>query len=55
MIGTTELIIVFIIAVILFGPERLPELSRNIAKAVSEFRSAMSDIENRKEKRELAG
>jgi len=49
MIGTTELILIFIIAIILFGPEKLPELSRSLAKSINEFRKAMSELEGEDE------
>ncbi|HIE33991.1 MAG TPA: twin-arginine translocase TatA/TatE family subunit [Candidatus Altiarchaeales archaeon] len=52
MMGTTELIVILIIAVVLFGPERLPELSRSIARAINEFQNS---IREPKRKEELAG
>jgi sec-independent protein translocase protein TatA len=42
-IGTTEIIIVAVIILALFGARKLPELVRGIAKAIKEFRSASKD------------
>lgn len=39
-IGLTEIIIVAVIVLALFGTKKLPELVRGIAKAIKEFRSA---------------
>ncbi|GBF08865.1 twin-arginine translocation protein, TatA/E family [Aeropyrum pernix] len=50
-VGLTELIIIFVIALIVFGPERLTEIARNLGTAVREFRRAMSEAsEERKRK-----
>jgi TatA/E family protein of Tat protein translocase len=43
-IGTQEMIIIFLVALVLFGPKKLPELGRTIGKAISEFRRASSDL-----------
>ena len=42
-IGTTEIIIVAVIILALFGTKKLPELVRGIAKAIKEFRSASKE------------
>ena len=56
MIGTYELILILVIALILFGPKRLPELARALGKAVREFKGAVSDLEEYGEgKGELKG
>ena len=39
-IGATELIIVLVVLLVLFGGKKLPELSRGIAEAIKEFRKA---------------
>lgn len=45
-IGTTELLIVLVVVVILFGPTQLPKLSRMFGKTLKSFRSGMSDDED---------
>jgi sec-independent protein translocase protein TatA len=42
-IGFTEVVIVAVIVLALFGTKKLPELVRGIAKAIKEFRSASKD------------
>jgi sec-independent protein translocase protein TatA len=41
-VGPLELAIVLIIARIIFGPKRLPELGRSVGKGIREFRSSIS-------------
>ncbi len=43
-IGVQEMVAVFVIALILFGPKKLPELGRIIGKGLSEFRRAKSEL-----------
>jgi len=43
-IGMQELILILVIALIVFGPKRLPELARSMGRAVAEFRKASDDI-----------
>jgi sec-independent protein translocase protein TatA len=38
------MIVIFLVALVLFGPKKLPELGKTIAKAVSEFRRAQNDL-----------
>src|SRR5580704_11201544 len=39
-----EMVFIFILALVLFGPKKLPELGRTIGKALTEFRRASSDL-----------
>ena len=43
-IGVQEMIAIFLVALVLFGPKKLPELGRTIAKAITEFRRASTDL-----------
>ncbi len=43
-IGGTELLIIVIIALVVFGPKRLPELGRTVGKGMREFRRASNDL-----------
>ena len=49
-IGPPELIIILVLALIIFGPKRLPEMGKTVGKSLREFRQASSDI--RRELRE---
>ena len=37
-IGTSELLVIFVIALVVFGPRRLPELGRSLGRTINEFR-----------------
>jgi sec-independent protein translocase protein TatA len=41
-VGPLEVIIVLIIALVIFGPKRLPELGKSVGKGIREFRSSVS-------------
>jgi TatA/E family protein of Tat protein translocase len=43
-IGVQEMVMIFIVALVLFGPKKLPELGRTIGKAITEFRRATSEL-----------
>lgn len=42
--GVQEILLILVIALIVFGPKRLPEIGRTLGKAMSEFRRATTDI-----------
>ena len=44
MFSFTHIAIVFIIALLVFGPEKLPEIARTIGKALGDFRRASTDF-----------
>jgi sec-independent protein translocase protein TatA len=41
-IGLPEILVVLVIALIIFGPKRLPELGRSVGKGIREFRASIS-------------
>ena len=41
-IGPMEIIIVLVIALVVFGPKRLPELGKSVGKGIREFRGSVS-------------
>lgn len=43
-IGVQEMIVIFLVALVLFGPKKLPELGKNIAKGIGEFKRAQSEL-----------
>ena len=43
-IGPAEMIVILVIALIVFGPKRLPEIGRTVGKSLKEFRRATQDI-----------
>jgi len=43
-IGAPELFLIFIIALIVLGPQKLPDLARTLGKIVGEFRKATDDF-----------
>ena len=43
-IGVQELAIILVVALLVFGPKRLPELARMLGKGMAEFRRASSDL-----------
>ena len=44
-LGVQELIFIFVLALLIFGPKRLPELGRTIGSGMAEFRKASSDLQ----------
>ena len=42
-IGTTELLVIFIILLILFGGKKLPELGKGLGDSIREFKKSMKD------------
>lgn len=45
-LGFPELMLIFIVALILFGPKRLPEIGRTLGKAMGEFKKATDELKN---------
>ncbi len=45
-IGFPELMIILVIALIIFGPRKLPELGRSLGRSLSEFKRASNELKN---------
>lgn len=45
MIGTTEIILIVLVVIILFGASKIPELARSLGKATGEFKKAQRETE----------
>ncbi|HEV8717061.1 MAG TPA: Sec-independent protein translocase protein TatB [Candidatus Binatia bacterium] len=43
-IGIPELLVIFVVALLVLGPRRLPEVAKALGKALAEFRRATSDL-----------
>jgi len=43
-IGTTELLVVLLVAVVVFGPRKLPELGRSLGRALQQLQAASDDL-----------
>ena len=45
-LGTQELIVIFIVAFLVFGPKKLPELGRTLGKGIRELKAAMRGVKD---------
>lgn len=45
-LGSTEIIIIALVVLLLFGGKKIPELMRGMGKGVSQFKKGMKDIED---------
>ena len=43
-IGMTELLVILVLALLVLGPKRLPEMARSLGRGLAEFRRASTDI-----------
>ncbi|MDD8020108.1 MAG: TatA/E family twin arginine-targeting protein translocase [Acidobacteriota bacterium] len=48
-IGLPELIIIFVIALLIFGPKKLPEVGKSVGKAIKEFKKASDELRTKVE------
>ena len=54
-LGIPELLVIFVIALIVFGPKKLPDLGKSIGRAMAEFKKAQDEFQEsvRSEMREV--
>jgi len=45
-IGPLELVAIFVVALLVFGPEKLPEIGRQVGRAIREFRQIQSSLQS---------
>ena len=45
-LGTPELVIILVIALVIFGPRKLPELGRSLGRSIGEFKKASNELRN---------
>src|SRR5687767_15428191 len=45
-IGMPEMLIILVIALIMFGPRKLPELGKSLGKSIAEFKRASNELKN---------
>ena len=44
-LGAPELIVIFVVALLVFGPSKLPELGKSLGEAIRGFKKAINDVE----------
>jgi len=44
-LGTPEIILILVLALLLFGPQKLPELGKSFARAIKEFKRASAELQ----------
>jgi TatA/E family protein of Tat protein translocase len=44
-VGVPELIMIFVVALLLFGPKKLPEIGKSLGRALGEFKRATNDLQ----------
>jgi sec-independent protein translocase protein TatA len=53
-IGWTEIIVILIVALLLFGAKRLPEVGKSMGKAIREFKKSLKDVTDELDEDELS-
>jgi len=44
-IGATEIIVIAVVALLLFGPKKLPEMMQSVGKGIKDFKKSLNDVE----------
>jgi len=52
ILGTTEIIIILVLVLLLFGGRKIPELMRGLGRGVKEFKSGMNDDPEKSQKKD---
>ena len=52
-IGTTEIILIILLVLLLFGGRKIPELMRGLGKGVKSFKDGVNGVEDPNEKKEI--
>jgi len=45
-LGWTEMVVIFFVALVVFGPKKLPELGKTLGKGLREFKKASDDLKS---------
>lgn len=45
-IGMAEMVVIFLIALLVFGPRKLPELGKSLGRSLAEFKRASNELRN---------
>jgi sec-independent protein translocase protein TatA len=53
MVSSTELIIILVIVVLLFGAKKIPELAKGIGSGIKNFKEEMKTVDAEEEKKEV--
>ncbi len=43
-LGWTEIVVIFVVALVIFGPRKLPELGKSLGRGLAEFKRASNDL-----------
>ena len=43
-LGFTEIVVIFVVALLIFGPRKLPDLGRSLGKGLNEFKRASNEL-----------
>ncbi|MFL2988305.1 MAG: twin-arginine translocase TatA/TatE family subunit [Candidatus Neomarinimicrobiota bacterium] len=46
MLGTTEIVVILLVVLILFGAKKIPEFAKGLGKGLKEFKDAKNDIKD---------
>ncbi len=44
-IGATEIIVIAVVALLLFGPKKLPEMMQSVGKGIKDFKRSLNEVE----------